>query len=190
MDNMIIRTASTDDAAELVDIYRPYVTDTAITFEYEVPSAEEFAERIRRTLERYPYIVASENGNILGYAYTSAYIGRKASEHSVETSIYVRSGFSGKGIGGMLYHRLEKISAAQNITNLNAAIASTAVQDEHLTNASIAFHKHMGYTVVGTFHNCGYKFGKWYDLTWMEKMLSEHTDHPGDIIPFGKTDMV
>lgn len=180
-----IRKALPSDAAELVEIYAYYILNTAVTFEYEVPSAEEFAERIRHTLERYPYLVAEEEGKILGYAYIGAFVGRKACERSAETSIYLREGCTGKGIGKRLYRAIEEVSKKQNIINLNACIAVTDDKnDPYLSPNSPKFHEHLGYQFVGRFHKCGYKFGRWYDLIWMEKMLSQHAEKPEELILF------
>ena len=88
---LTIREASVKDAAELLEIYRPYVEHTNVSFEYETPSGEEFAGRIAHTLERYPYLVAqNDEGEILGYAYASAFKSREAYDWSVELSIYVK----------------------------------------------------------------------------------------------------
>ena len=106
---ILLRTARPSDAARLVEIYAPYVTDTAITFEYEVPSVEEFRGRIEKTLEKYPYIVAEQNGRILGYAYASAFARRAAYNWSVELSIYLDMEIRRQGIGGRLYKALEEI---------------------------------------------------------------------------------
>lgn len=182
--NITIRCANPQDAEALVKIYAPYVEKTAITYEYEVPTVENFRKRIESTLEKYPYLVAEREGEILGYAYTGTYIGRAAADWAVETSIYIKEGQVKSGVGRMLYQTIEEITKAQNILNLNAAIASAEEDDEHLTKNSIQFHEHMGYQLVGEFHKCGYKFGKWYNLTWMEKWLGEHVDTPEKMIPF------
>ena len=158
-----IRVARPEDAEELLAVYAPYVTKTAITFEYEVPGLEEFQERIRRTLQRYPYLVAQKDGELLGYAYTGAFVGRAAYDWSAEVSIYLKEDRRKMGIGRRLYQELERISKAQNITNLNACIGYPEKEDEHLTMNSIQFHAHMGYEMVGVFHKCGYKFGTWYN---------------------------
>lgn len=183
---IIIRKASSEDAPYLVEIYKPYVETTAVTYEYEVPSVEEFRQRIEKTLEKYPYLVAIVEDKIVGYAYAGTYIGRAACDWSVETSIYVDMEYKGRGIGGRLYAELEDNLKEMNILNLNAAIASPQVEDKHLTMDSINFHKHMGYTVVGEFHNCGYKFGRWYKLMWMEKMLGEHTLNPKPVVKYSE----
>ncbi len=181
-----IRSAKVEDAAALQSIYRPYVENTAITFEYDAPSVEEFAERIRRMLEKYPYLVlerteesvAGGNGagtaEILGYCYAGVFKGRAAYSHSVETSIYVKMGEHGKGYGRALYIELEKELKARGILNAYACIASPKPGSTHLDNSSQKFHEHMGYSLVGTFNDCAYKFGQWYNMIWMEKMLGEH----------------
>ena len=178
------RIATISDAKELLDIYAPYVTDTAISFEYDVPSLEEFEARITDILKKYPYLVAENNGEILGYAYTHAFVGRAAYDHAVETTIYLKEGRTKMGIGRMLYEALERISSAQNILNMNACIGYPEPPDEHLTMNSVQFHEHMGYRMVGTFHNCGYKFGTWYHMVWMEKMIGKHNPTPLPVIPF------
>ena len=189
-----IRPATPDDAEALLSIYAPYVEQTAITFEYEVPSVEEFRDRIVHTLKLYPYLVAqretSTNSNasteIVGYAYAGPLHARAAYAWSVETSIYVRESERKSGIGKALYASLEKARAAQNLTNLNACIASPVVDDEYLNHNSIQFHQHLGYSMVGEFHKCAYKFGRWYNMVWMEKIIADHPDRQPDVIPFAQ----
>jgi phosphinothricin acetyltransferase len=184
MDNkMIIRMATPADAKELLQIYAPYVENTAITFEYEVPSVEEFTKRIDNTLTKYPYLVAVEAGKIIGYAYASMFKARAAYSRSVETSIYLKQDCRGKGIGKTLYKSLEDTLRRQHVINLNAGIGYIEVEDEHLDHTSVFFHESMGYKQVAHFTKCGYKFGRWYDLIWMEKMLGEHPDNPEPFIP-------
>lgn len=179
-----IRTASVSDAEKLLEIYKPYVEKTAITFEYEVPSPEEFTLRIENTLKKYPYLVALKDGKILGYAYASEFKGRAAYDWAVETSIYIAEAARGTGIGKKLYQSLEKSLVLQNILNMNACIACTDNEDEHLTNGSIAFHEKMGFLTVGKFHAVGYKFGKWYDMIWMEKHIGDHNENPRTVKKF------
>ncbi len=185
---MNIRMATVEDAPALLDIYRPYVTETAISFEYEVPSVEEFRTRIINTLSRYPYIVAEENGQLTGYAYASPFKQRAAYDWSVETSIYVSMKHRGQGIGVLLYAELERILKLQNILNVNACIAYTDKEDNHLTNKSMGFHEHLGYRLVGRFTQSGYKFNTWYDMIWMEKIIGEHTSVPKSVIPVEQID--
>lgn len=180
------RTATPEDVGVLLDIYRPYVEKTAITFEYEVPSVEEFAQRIRKTLKHYPYIILEENGVPKGYAYASRLHERKAYDWAVEASIYVDMDSRKCGYGAVLYSVLEDILKRQNILSINACIAYAPAEDEYLNNNSMEFHEHIGYSMVGRFHQCGYKFSRWYDMIWMEKMLGEHDTHPEEVIDFEK----
>lgn len=185
-DKLLIRMADVSDAGALLEIYAPYVLETAISFEYEVPLLEEFQGRIARTLERYPYIVAEIDGKIVGYAYVSAFHERRAYDWAVETSIYMARGEKGRGYGKKLYLALEDILKKQNILNLNACIAYTGHQDAYLTNDSMHFHEHMGYRLVGRFNQCGYKFGRWYDMIWMEKLIGEHKAETKEVLPVNK----
>ena len=181
---MKIRIAKEEDAEAMLAIYAPYIEHTVITYEYDVPTVEEFRGRIRHVLERYPYLVAELNGEICGYAYASAFHDRPAGGWNVETSIYVDQNKKGIGIGTALYDKLEKILKRQNILNMNACIACTEIEDEYLTNASIRYHEHLGYRMVGWFTNCGYKFHRWYNLAWMEKEIGEHVADQPPVIAF------
>ena len=171
-----------------MDIYRPYVEETVITFEYLVPGLEEFRERIAHTLEKYPCIVAEQDSGIVGYACTGVFKDRAAYDWGVETTIYVKKDCKRGGIGRKLYTALEKVSAAQHILNLNACVGYPEVEDEYLTRDSAHFHEHLGYRLVGEFHKCGYKFGRWYDMIWMEKLIGDHTVEPKPVVPFPELD--
>lgn len=186
--NITIRPAHPEDAEALLSIYAPYVRDTAVSFEYEVPTPEEFAERIHRTLAQYPYLVAEERGVILGYAYAGVFKSRPAYGWAVETSIYVDRSRRQQGLGRLLYTALEKALAAQGVLNANACITWTEQEDDpYLTQDSARFHARLGYQKVAQFHQCGYKFGRWYDMIWMEKHLAPHrTDQPL-VVPFDPT---
>ena len=169
-----IRTATPDDAKELVAIYDYYVKETAITFEYETPSVEEFRGRIEKVLEKYPYIVIEKGKEILGYAYASTFKDRDAYQWSVELSIYIQKDVRRAGLGRMLYDELERRLKAQGILNLYACIGYPDEEDEHLTLDSVKFHEKLGYSMIGKFNKCGYKFGIWYSMVWMEKLIGEH----------------
>lgn len=186
INHISIRMATEEDAEEILNIYSPYITDTAVTFEYDIPSVAEFSRRIKNTLQRYPYIVALEENHILGYAYASAFKERAAYDWAVETTIYLKQDCRGRGLGKKLYLALEELLRRQHILNLNACIAYTSIEDGHLDNASTLFHEHLGYTKAAHFTKCGYKFGAWYDMVWMEKMLGEHPDAPEPMIPLSE----
>ena len=182
--NIKVEKVTIEDAKELLKIYAPYVENTAISFEYEVPAVEEFAGRIKAIISKYPYIKATADGEILGYAYATSFKGRRAYDWAVETTIYIKQDVRGNGIGRMLYEILEKSLKEMGILNMNACIAVAKENDPHLTNASKCFHEKMGFSMVGTFHKSGYKFDTWYDMIWMEKILDEHNDNP-EVVKFG-----
>ena len=176
MDKIIIRRAEAGDAAALAEIYRYYVEKTAITFEYTPPTAKEFAGRMAHTMARYPYLAAERDGEVLGYAYAEVFKDRAAYDWAVETTVYLRPDAKGQGAGRALYEALEDALGRMGILNLYACIASTDTEDEYLTNASVRFHERMGFSLCGKFSRCGCKFGRWYDMVWMEKMIGEHRD--------------
>ncbi len=175
---IVIRRATPDDASALLKIYEPYVLNTAVSFEYDVPSVGEFARRIENTQQRYPYLTAEIGGIIVGYAYAGCFKNRAAYDRSAEVSIYVRQDMKRQGIGKRLYCELERMLSEMNILNLYACIAVPVTEDKYLTRDSVQFHTHLGYKTVGEFHKCGCKFGRWYDMIWMEKIIGRHTDSP------------
>nr|WP_315085930.1 GNAT family N-acetyltransferase [uncultured Lachnoanaerobaculum sp.] len=189
IDDISIRFAKPEDAKELLKIYAYYVTDTAISFETEVPSEEEFKLRIEEVLKSYPFIVACKDDEILGYAYLHSFVGRKAYELSAETTIYLNPDKKKMGIGKKLYSVLEDIAKAQNITNLYSCIGYVDKEDEYLNNNSVQFHEHIGFRMVGKFENCGHKFGRWYHMVWMEKIIGKHEEIK-EFIKFEETDYI
>lgn len=180
MTKLVIEDVKIEDAKELLDIYAPYIEESAVSFEYEVPSVEEFENRIKDFKSNFPYIKAVKDGKILGYAYASRFHPREAYKRSVETTVYVASDGRRGGVGRALYDELERRLKAMGILNLNACIAMpteemvSAGGDEYLTEDSYYFHKKMGFELVGRFHGSGYKFDRWYDMIWMEKLIGEH----------------
>lgn len=186
MEGITIRTAVLQDAEALLEIYAPYVKNTAITFEYDVPTVEEFAGRMSNVLRRYPYLVAEVDGEPAGYAYAGPFKERAAYDWAVETTVYVKEDMKKHGIGRALYEALEKTLAAQGILNLNACIAFLEKEDEYLTTHSVKFHKKMGFSEVGRFHKCGCKFGRWYDMVWMEKHIGTHEENPAEVRSFAE----
>ena len=184
MSDISIRIVGPEDAPALLDIYAYYVQHTAITFEYDVPSLEEFTARIRNTLEKYPYLAAVENGVIVGYTYAGAFHPRAAYGWAAEATIYLAHGCRHQGLGKWLYHALEECLKLQGVLNLNACIAVPETDDEYLTRNSLGFHTHLGYRLVGEFTQCGYKFDRWYNMVWMEKLLGAHTVPAMPVRPF------
>ena len=184
------RVATLDDAPALLHIYAPYVEQTAISFEYDVPSLDEFRRRIADVSQKYPYLVAEdENGQLLGYAYTHTFIPRAAYDHCAETTIYLALDARHQGLGKRLYRALEELSLAQNIYNLYACIGEPQGEgDEYLTDNSIRFHEYLGFRRIGVFTRSGYKFGRWYDMSWAEKLLCDPPETPAPVIPFPQLD--
>ena len=184
------RIATPDDAPALLAIYAPYVEQTAISFEYDVPSLEEFRRRIADFSRTYPYLIAEDtSGHALGYAYTHTFIPRAAYDRCAETTIYLSLESRHQGLGKRLYRALEDISRAQGIYNLYACIGEPQGEDdEYLTDNSIRFHEHLGFRRIGVFRRCGYKFGRWYDMSWAEKLLGEPPEAPEPFLPFQQLD--
>ncbi|MCI7813881.1 MAG: N-acetyltransferase family protein [Lachnospiraceae bacterium] len=169
----VIRPATKEDVKEMLAIYAPYVTDTTVSFEYEVPSEKEFAARLEKVSAFYPWLVCEEDGQVLGYAYAGAFHERKAYQWDAELSIYVDRSCHKKGIGKELYEKLFEILKLQGIYLLYAHI--TYPNDD-----SIAFHEAMGFQKIAHFPKTGYKLGQWRDTIFMEKRLSPLPDKPAD----------
>lgn len=172
---MNIRFATADDAEKLLEIYAYYVENTAITFEWTVPTVEEFRKRIEKVTSFYPYLVAEKNGKIIGYTYASRFRERKAYDWCVETSIYISKDHRHAGLGSLLLNELERLLKLQGITNINASITTSSdPSDPYVTDASQRFHAKHGYHLVARFTNCGYKFQRWYSMVFMEKVINEY----------------
>lgn len=169
-----VRNASMTDAERILEIYSYYVQNTAISFEYEPPLLDEFKERMERIMRHYPYLVILKDGHIEGYACARAFVGRSAYDWSCETTIYIDHNSQHCGMGRIIYEALEARLRDMCILNLYACIGYPTNNDKYLTTNSADFHAHLGFVKVGEFHKCGYKFGRWYDMIWMEKIIGEH----------------
>ncbi len=170
-----IRDAELNDAGRLLEIYDYYVRNTAISFEYDTPTVDEFTARMENIMKKYPYLVIEKDGRIEGYAYAGVFKGRAAYDRSCEMTIYIDRDARRSGLGRMLYEALEEKLGAMGILNLYACIGYPDTEDEYLTKNSAKFHEHLGYSLVGEFHKCGYKFGRWYNMIWMEKLIGDHS---------------
>ena len=177
MAHLLLRRAVPADAPALLAIYEPYVRYTAITFEYEPPSADEFRERIAHTLERYPWLVAEQDGAVVGYAYAHALRERQAYGWDAELSIYLRPQAERGRIGTRLYRALCALLREQHIVTAYACITLP-------NQASVCFHETFGFNRLGTFPHCGFKQGSWHDILWMECPLRERVSPPGTFVPF------
>ncbi len=176
LETVTIRDASIKDAERILEIYAYYVKNTAITFEYEVPTLDEFQKRIENTLKRYPYLVIEKDGIIQGYGYAGTFVGRAAYNWSCEMTVYLDHTSLKCGLGRKIYETLEDRLREMGILNLYACIGYPEYEDEYLSKNSADFHAHLGFTKVGEFHKCGYKFDRWYNMIWMEKIIGEHQE--------------
>lgn len=171
MDKYSIRLITEDDALDVLNIYKPYVQNTIISFEYEAPEIEEYAQRIKLTTADFPWLVCLQNNQVIGYAYAGKYGQRKAYQWSVESSIYLCPEAQGKGIAKVLYETLFYLLRLQGYFNVYAAIS---VPNE----ASLNFHRALGFKMIGAFEKAGYKMGNWHDVHWLQLQLAEHIHNP------------
>lgn len=161
----MIRLARETDIPKILDIYGPYILNTAISLEYTVPTLEEFTRRFRDITRQFPWLVWEEAGNVLGYAYASLPFGRAAYRWVAASSIYLAPDAQGKGIGRKLYAALESMLTEQGYRKTYAIITSD-------NPGSLRFHEKVGFRPVGEFKDCGVKFSKLYSVVWMEKDLN------------------
>ena len=174
-----IRMASVKDAEVLLQIYAPYCTDTVISFEYEVPALEEFVERIQTIQKKYPYLVAVQEGKIVGYAYASQHKSRAAYQWNVETSIYMDRNYQSNGVGSLLYEKLIELLRKQNIRNVYACVTLPNEKSERI-------HAKFGFKLIGRFRDTGYKCGAWHEVGWFEKRLEYNSEVPEPVIPISE----
>ena len=154
------------DADAVAAIYRPAVISSVASFEEIAPDGVEMAERMRATLERTPWLVAEDEGRIVGYAYAGRHHERPGYRWSVDMSVYVADEFQGRGIGRLLYDELLPILRRQGFVNVYAGIA--------LPNpASVALHERIGMRLVGVYEGVGFKFGAWHDVAWYGLRLAD-----------------
>ena len=176
----MIRFAAAKDAAELLEIYAPYVTGTTVSFEYEVPTVEEFRRRVEETSARYPYLVWEEDGALLGYAYAHPYAARPAYQWSAELTVYLRQGVSRRGLGSQLYGALMELLRLQGVRNVYGCVTAE-------NTASVAFHHALGFREAGRFSQVGYKLGRWLDVLWLEKAIASGGE-PQPLVSFPQVD--
>ena len=160
----MVRNATEADVPQILAIYAPYVLNTTVTFEYDVPTLEEFMQRFRDITRQFPWLVWEERGEILGYAYAGAPYSRAAYSWCAEPSVYLRPQARGRGIGRKLYAALEYCLALQGYQLLYALVTGE-------NTVSLAFHRKLGYTLRAEFPCCAYKFGRVLGVNWLEKRL-------------------
>lgn len=161
-----IRIATDKDIPAILNIYKPYVEETAITFEYAVPSFDEFTKRFHTITKQYPWLVCEIDGQIAGYAYAAPVFERIAYQWNAELSIYLSPAYHQRKIGTALYYCLFDLLELQGYYKLLSLITSA-------NSVSIHLHQVLGFQEFAVFQNTGYKFNQWHDVTWMEKDLRE-----------------
>lgn len=163
----MIRTATLNDAAAIAEIYNPYIAETIITFEEQPVSSEEIQERISKVFaDGLPYLVAENEGRVCGYAYATQWRARSAYRFSTETTVYVAKTRTGHGIGSALYRELVSRLAS---CGAHLAIGGIALPNE----ASVALHENLGFKKVAHFEQVGKKFGRWVDVGYWQKTLTQ-----------------
>ena len=166
-----IRLATPGDADAVRAIYAPYVEETAISFEYEPPTAAEVGRRIETTTEAHPWLVCTLDGDVVGYAYAGPFSSRAAYRWTVEVSAYVDRDHRGRDVGRALYTSLLAILPRQGFVEAYAGIALP-------NEASVGIHEAMGFVHHTTYPDVGYKFGAWHDVGWWRRPLRERPDDP------------
>jgi len=172
-----IRVATERDAEAVARIYAPAVTERATSFELTPPDAAEMRRRIATVLEQYPWLVVDSSKEVLGYVYATKHRDRAAYRWSVDTAVYVRSDAWRRGIAKALYTAFFEILTLQGYRN---AYAGTTLPNE----SSVAAHESLGFKPVGIYHQVGYKMGRWHDVAWFERALSERVTDPREPVPF------
>lgn len=169
-----IRTAVLEDAAAILAIYAPYILNTSITFEYEVPTLEEFTARIDRIRTTHPYLVYEEEGKVIGYAYATKFRERAAYQWDAELSVYLNQECRGRGVGRKLYSALIEALKKQNIQTVYGIVTTPNERSEKM-------HHDFDFDTIGILTKTGYKFGKWHDVVMFEKHIGSHENNPKPI---------
>jgi L-amino acid N-acyltransferase YncA len=165
-DPVVVRRATKTDAAACLAIYRPFVEATAVSFEAEVPTEEEFAARIEKSLSAWTWLIAEKDGSCIGYAYGHSHRERAAYRWSVEVTIYVDSSHRRQGVGQRLYEQLFVDLPNLGYCNVYAGVTQP-------NESSMALHRSVGFEYIGTFRSVGRKFDRWHDVAWFQRMLRE-----------------
>jgi phosphinothricin acetyltransferase len=167
-----VRTATIDDAEEMLDLYRPYVSETAISFEVEVPSLDEFRRRVSAGQGAFPWLAYEADSKIMGYAYAGAFRSRPAYSWSVESTVYVRRGAERQRIGSELYRLLLELLKDQGVANVMAGITLPNEASERL-------HERFGFVRVARFTDAGFKLDRWWDVGfWQLQLDRPHAPRP------------
>lgn len=174
-----IRLVRLSDAAQILEIYGPIVTDTATSFETKVPSEDEFQERIRAYSSTAPWLVAELDNQIIGYAYATAHRSRQAYQWNQEVTVYVHQKYRRFGVAKKLYLLLLDMLRSMNYEK---AIAVITLPNE----PSIAFHQNLGFQHIGDMSNIGFKHGQWYNTSWWDYKLQPNNSPPKPLKTLGE----
>jgi phosphinothricin acetyltransferase len=166
-----IRHINKEDAEATLNIYAPYVQNTIISFEYEVPTLKEWIARIETNTTEYPWLVCEYKNEIIGYAYGSKHRHRTAYSWSPESTVYLSHTFHRLGIAKVLYESLFDLLRLQGYVNVYAGVSMPNINSE-------SFHLALGFTELGVFKKIGFKFGAWHDTKWFQLHLINHPDNP------------
>jgi L-amino acid N-acyltransferase YncA len=169
----LVRDASERDAAACAAVYAPYVTDTAVTFESDPPSAADMAARIAAAQPNHAWLVLEDGGRVVGYAYGGRFEPRAAYRWACEVSVYVEMGRRRTGSGRMLYEALLRRLAERGF---RVAVAGMTLPND----ASVGLQRAMGFEPVGTYRRIGFKHGRWHDVAWTQRTLGDGEDPPAE----------
>ncbi|URZ05655.1 GNAT family N-acetyltransferase [Clostridium felsineum] len=170
-----IRIVRDCDIKEILNIYKPFIENTAITFDYEVPSIESFKDKVIGISKKYIYLVCEIDDKIVGYSYASTFNERAAYDWAVDLSIYVDDRYQKRGVGKALYYTLIEILKLQGYCNMYALVTASNLRSK-------SFHEYFGFKLSGTYHKSGYKFEKWHDVDVFEKIIEENSNSPHKIL--------
>jgi len=176
-----VNTANSSDSQAILNIYKPFIISSDITFECTVPTIEEFSERIKNTTKQFPYLVFEIDGVIAGYAYATKQREREAFQWNTEISVYVSTKYQRQGIAQKLYTILLEILTAQGYKTAYGCIT-------YPNDKSISLHEKFGFSQTAIFYNTGFKLGKWLNVIWLEKALGEFENEPTPPVPISKLD--
>ena len=179
MSKFIIREIENKDYERVLEIYAPYVRLTAITFEYNVPSLEEYIKRLNDIRKEFPCLVCEADGVVVGYAYAHKAYEKAAFGWDAEVTVYTDRSMTRKGVGTLLYDELIGILKKQNMVKAYALITGDNMRSK-------AFHEKYGFVLEGTLKKCGFKLGRWHDLDYYTLDIADQSYPPQMFIPYPK----
>lgn len=177
-----LRLARLGDAQKILELYKPYI-DTAITFELEAPTVDEFKGRIHSISQKYPYLVCEADGKIIGYAYAHEFKERPAYQWDAELSIYLHADVHTRGLGKQMYCCLMDILRLQRVHNVYGIVTLPNEKSQRL-------HNSLGFSLACVMHKTGYKKGAWRDVAWYEKTIAAYENEPLEFLGLNALDTI